>query len=418
MNMESVIGEQHITHRRKSAASVKAGGGSNFFWAIGLPNTARTYRETPSGSAGRHRSGHLPGTHDSPRSKTVPRLFFDQSAVEKHAFAIHIKKRPDTGASQPVARDAFIGRKAKLLAVGFVALLAASFVIAASGADRTPDLSGFSLPDDKAAIALIIDSLSGREHVPDESQAMPELPLTLSVSSYKIMKNDTIDGISRRFGVRLDTLISLNGISNVRRIQAGTVIKVPNIDGVIHTVSRGDSLSFIAATSGLSVLDIVDANDLSSQVITPGQVLFLPGARLPSYDLKKALGTLIAWPLRGRLSSNYGYRSNPFTNVRQFHNGIDIVASLNSAAHAAMDGRVAEIGYSTIFGNFIILTHSGGYQTLYAHMNKISVRKGQNISQGMTIGLTGSTGYSTGPHLHFGLFKNGVAIDPLKMLGS
>ncbi|TFG83937.1 MAG: M23 family metallopeptidase [Spirochaetales bacterium] len=126
----------------------------------------------------------------------------------------------------------------------------------------------------------------------------------------------------------------------------------------------------------------------------------------------------MAWPLRGRLSSNYGYRSNPFTNVRQFHNGIDIVASLNSAAHAAMDGRVAEIGYSTIFGNFIILTHSGGYQTLYAHMNKISVRKGQNISQGMTIGLTGSTGYSTGPHLHFGLFKNGVAIDPLKMLGS
>jgi murein DD-endopeptidase MepM/ murein hydrolase activator NlpD len=282
--------------------------------------------------------------------------------------------------------------------------------------EKPVDLSGFDLPpaDDTALLLLhtVIDGAIQEEAL----ISAPPLPLTLSLRSYTIARNDTLDAIARRFNVSLDTLISINGIADVRRLQVGTKLNVPNIDGVVYKVQRGDNLSSIASRNNTTLLDLVDANDLASHTISPGQILFIPGARLSSYDLKKALGTLVIWPVTGRISSNFGYRSNPFTGIRQFHNGLDIVAAENTPVKAAMDGRVAETGYSSIFGNFVIMTHAGSHQTLYAHLNRIDVRAGQVIGQGTSVGLLGSTGYSTGPHLHFGVFKSGTPIDPMRLL--
>jgi murein DD-endopeptidase MepM/ murein hydrolase activator NlpD len=282
--------------------------------------------------------------------------------------------------------------------------------------ERPLDLSSFEMPpaDDMAVLLLhaVIDGAA-----PDEEAAgVPPLPLTLSLRTYTIARNDTLDGIARRFNISLDTLISINGIADVRRLQVGAALKVPNIDGIVYKVQRGDNLSSIASRNNTTLLDLVDANDLASHTINPGQILFIPGARLSSYDLKKALGTLVIWPVSGRISSSFGYRNNPFTGIRQFHNGLDIVAPVNTPVKAAMDGRVAETGYSAIFGNFVIMTHAGSYQTLYAHLNRIDVRAGQIMSQGSSLGLLGSTGYSTGPHLHFGVFKSGTPTDPLRLL--
>jgi murein DD-endopeptidase MepM/ murein hydrolase activator NlpD len=258
----------------------------------------------------------------------------------------------------------------------------------------------------------VIDAAAPEE----DMTTAPPLPLTLSLRNYTVSRNDTLDAIARRFNVTLDTLISINGIADVRRLQVGTVLKVPNIDGIVYKVQRGDNLSTIASRNNTSLLDLVDANDLASHTISPGQTLFIPGARLGSYDLKKALGTLVIWPVTGRISSNFGYRSNPFTGIRQFHNGLDIVAPVNTPVRASMDGRVAETGYSSIFGNFVIMTHAGSYQTLYAHLIRIDVKVGQVLRQGSSVGLLGSTGDSTGPHLHFGVFKGGTPTDPLKLL--
>lgn len=300
---------------------------------------------------------------------------------------------------------------------GIAAAIALSLAVAAAGAvGRPADLGAFALPDDGSSAAILLDALSPAAGDAAEAIAEPYLPMTLQMSTYTVARNDTLDAISRRYGLRMDTLISVNGLGDARRIIAGSTLKVPNIDGVVHTVKKGESLAGIAAAKGISVLDIVDANDLASQTIQPGQSLFIPGARLSSYDLKKALGQLVIWPISGRISSSFGYRPNPFTGVRQFHNGLDIVGPLNSKVKAAMDGKVAETGYSAVFGNFVILSHPEGYQTLYAHLNKISVKAGASISQGSTVGLLGSTGYSTGPHLHFGVFKRGAAMDPLKLL--
>ena len=278
------------------------------------------------------------------------------------------------------------------------------------------DMSGFILPPADEINSLLLHGVIDRAIQEEEVLNAPPLPLTLTLHNYTITKNATLDAIARRFNISLDTLISINGISDVRRLQVGATLKVPNIDGITYTVQRGDNLSSIANRNNTSILDIVDANDLVSHTISPGQILFIPGARLSSYDLKKALGTLVSWPVTGRISSNFGYRSNPFTGIRQFHSGLDIVAPLNSDVVAAMDGRVAETGYSSIFGNFVIMTHAGSYQTLYAHLNRIKVKAGQALSQGGTVGLLGSTGYSTGPHLHFGVYKSGTAMDPLRLL--
>lgn len=316
--------------------------------------------------------------------------------------------------AKPLPKNLIIATAA-LCAAG-TALAAAAFAL--SALPGSIDEANFSLPDDGAIGSLLLDSVAMEKIEADEVGAAFEMPLSLTMSQHAVRRDETLDSIAKRFGVRLDTLISVNGIRDVRRIPSGTKLKVPNIDGVVHLVRKGESLSGIAASAGIPVLDVIDANDLTSQTIHPGQTLFIPGARLAASELKKALGNLVAWPAPGRISSRFGYRPNPFTGVRQFHSGIDIVAPENSHAKAAMDGRVAETGYSALFGNFVILSHSDGYQTLYAHLNKIGVIKGKRVDQGSSVGLVGSTGYSTGVHLHFGMYRYGKAIDPIKLLGS
>ncbi len=430
MDMESVIGEQTIKHRRKPAATARDPGAKGFSAFSGLTGLAQGLGDSlRRRNAGISPRAHAPGSRPKgARAAEGSRLFYDTPLVSQRSQA-------GIGVSEPLAGEISLfveplgpAAKAspfklnayglKALGFGLAALAASALAVALILSWEAPlDLSGFTLPQDQYSIELILDSLSGRQELAEESAAMPALPLTLSFSSYTVAKNDTLDQIARRFNVRLDTLISLNSIGNARRIQAGAVLKIPNIDGIIHTVRKGENLSTIASGASLSIIDIIDANDLATQTITPGQSLFLPGARLASHELKKVLGTLIAWPVRGRLSSYFGYRPNPFTGVRQFHNGLVIVAPTNTPAQAGMGGRVAETGYSAVFGNFVILSHADSYQTLYAHLNKISVRAGQSVGQGATVGLIGSTGYSTGTHLHFGLFKNGIGMDPLKMLG-
>ena len=118
------------------------------------------------------------------------------------------------------------------------------------------------------------------------------------------------------------------------------------------------------------------------------------------------------WPARGRISSPFGYRANPFTGVRTFHAGMDIVVNTGTSVKTIMDGSVSDTGYNGVFGNYIIVTHGEGYQTLYGHLSAIGVRKGQNVSQGSVIGRSGNSGYSTGPHLHLSVLKWGRSVNP------
>ncbi|MGY4394993.1 murein DD-endopeptidase MepM/ murein hydrolase activator NlpD [Sphingomonas sp. UYAg733] len=117
-------------------------------------------------------------------------------------------------------------------------------------------------------------------------------------------------------------------------------------------------------------------------------------------------------PVAGRLTSNFGIRIHPILHTARMHKGLDIAAAYGSPIYAAMDGVVALAGRNGGYGNFVKLIHGGGMATGYGHMSRIAVRAGTRVARGQVIGYVGSTGMSTGPHLHYELWKNGVAINP------
>ena len=117
-----------------------------------------------------------------------------------------------------------------------------------------------------------------------------------------------------------------------------------------------------------------------------------------------------------RWSSPYGARIDPIAGVKSFHTGTDMACPTGTPILASMSGKVIATGENRVYGLYVIIDHGNGYQTLYAHMSKIIATKGKWVSQGTRIGLVGSTGYSTGPHLHFTVYKNGKMINPMSVL--
>lgn len=125
----------------------------------------------------------------------------------------------------------------------------------------------------------------------------------------------------------------------------------------------------------------------------------------------------LGWPVQGTFTSGFGYRTHPISGAGRMHEGIDVSANTGTPISAAGSGTVIGAGNSGDgYGNKVLISHGDGLVTLYAHMNTINVRQGQAVSGGDTVGTVGSTGYSTGPHLHFEVRVNGVAYDPLSYL--
>ena len=133
-----------------------------------------------------------------------------------------------------------------------------------------------------------------------------------------------------------------------------------------------------------------------------------------SYETKSLGSISFIWPCpaSGRITSAFGGRSSPTEGASSNHQGIDIGAPTGSSILAAASGSVVIATYSASAGNYVMINHGGGVYTVYMHMNSIGVSVGQSVSQGQQIGTVGSTGYSTGPHLHFGIRSNGTYVNP------
>ncbi|MGP1587778.1 MAG: peptidoglycan DD-metalloendopeptidase family protein [Treponemataceae bacterium] len=249
----------------------------------------------------------------------------------------------------------------------------------------------------------------------DESSNIKYAFETVTYKNYVVQPGDNITKISKKFGLsNISTIISVNKISSDRGLMAGDVLTIPSTDGIVHTVLKNESLSGIAQKYKVAQEGLMDANDLSSIVLKVGQQVFIPGACLDSDTLKMTLGILFACPIKGkwRLTSPYGYRLDPFTGVKKFHTGMDMACPQGTPIYSTMDGKIIEVSYNAVFGNYVIISHANGYQTLYAHMHSTCCKKGDRVTQGTKIGLVGSTGYSTGSHLHFTVYKNGKLMNP------
>jgi murein DD-endopeptidase MepM/ murein hydrolase activator NlpD len=122
------------------------------------------------------------------------------------------------------------------------------------------------------------------------------------------------------------------------------------------------------------------------------------------------------WPIRGWISSRFGYRISPFTNEKEFHRGLDISSRMKSDIVAPADGVVSSITYDQGYGNILTLNHGHGMSTRYAHLSKVQVKKGQYVKRGQKIALVGNSGRTTGPHLHYEVHLNGLAVNPLRYI--
>jgi murein DD-endopeptidase MepM/ murein hydrolase activator NlpD len=274
-----------------------------------------------------------------------------------------------------------------------------------------------SLPDEDSAQEALMAMLEPEPSAPPSGDtALPPLPSLLVERTYTVRRGDTLQTIARQFGLREDTIISANNLSSKNQLVASKTLKVPNMNGVYHTVKRNENLSVISRAYGVDMTRIADANNISSSTIRAGDRLFIPSAKLSASVLRDFYGETFIWPARGPISSPFGYRINPFSGQRTFHSAIDIVVNRGTPVKATREGKVADTGYNAVFGNYVIIRHADGYQSLYAHLDTILTRKGASVNQGEVIGRSGNTGQSTGPHLHFGMFRNGQAVDPRKYL--
>ncbi|HIE53973.1 MAG TPA: M23 family metallopeptidase [Chromatiaceae bacterium] len=229
----------------------------------------------------------------------------------------------------------------------------------------------------------------------------------------RVRAGDTLTSISRRYGITVEYLQASNRIVDPRKLRAGTVILLPQ-GGVIHEVKEGQTLGDIASSYGVSELDIIAANDLRGLPL-PGEKLLIPHPTvipwLEALELGWRPDAAFIWPLRGRLTSLFGPRVHPIFGTPDFHTGIDFAVPEGTPVHAAA-GTVSfagERGYG-------LLVEHRGFSTYYAHLSRILVEAGQFVEQGQVIALSGNTGLSTGPHLHFEIRRSGKPVDPLPWL--
>lgn len=246
----------------------------------------------------------------------------------------------------------------------------------------------------------------------------------LTYITYRIRPGDMIGKIAEQHSVSTDTLVSVNDIKSTRTIQVGEYIKIPSEKGILYTVKKdGETPASISGKYGVDAERCAFVNNVSMDTkLSAGNSLFIPGAEMDSMTLAQINGDLFRRPIHGRyrLTSYFGWRPSPFTGKRSWHGGLDMACPAWTPIYAGMDGRVAEIGYNRTYGNYVVINHSAGYKTLYGHMvvRSADVKVGQYVTTGTIIGRVGSTGASTGNHVHFTVYKNGRMINPLILMGN
>lgn len=233
--------------------------------------------------------------------------------------------------------------------------------------------------------------------------------------TYFVQQGDTLYDIARKFKVSPSTILDWNNI-NPLRLAVGQKLIIPQPEGILYTVKKGDTLYNIAKAFFTSVSDIKQANGLNSDNISVGQKLFIP-----SHSIGKAFNTEkgYIWPAFGVISSPFGWRRHPVTKQMSFHSGIDIAAPEGTPVFSSAPGTVIFAGERAGYG---LLVEVRGSREIfrYAHLSKITVYVGQRVERGTLIGRVGSTGVSTGPHLHFEIevLNKGETVNPLAYLPS
>ena len=229
------------------------------------------------------------------------------------------------------------------------------------------------------------------------------------ISVYVVRKGDSISQIAEMFDVSIDTILSANDMHKGDTIKEGDVLLILPFSGIEHTVAKGDTLQGLANKYKVDLDEILITNDIDTDTkLAIGEKLMIPGGSLSGGTSKSRSGIKTAYPTSS-LKNISGYFINPVPTGKKSrgttsnHKGVDLAAPTGSPIYASAAGRVtfARTGYNGGFGNLVIISHANGTETIYAHQSRIATSVGAQVAQGDVIGYVGSTGRSSGPHLHF-----------------
>ncbi|MSR70949.1 LysM peptidoglycan-binding domain-containing protein [Candidatus Kaiserbacteria bacterium] len=281
-----------------------------------------------------------------------------------------------------------------------------SVLAPARNIDPTPSVGGGDITLVQGQALLAEEGPSGT--LSDIENAPPE---ATAISVYTVHKGDSLAGIAKMFNVTPNTIVWANDLK-AGTIKEGVELVILPIAGVRYTVAKGDTLASLAKKYKADAQEIVQYNNLEdgiplavgTTIIIPDGEVAVPVVAKPSVkvgvNLYKGgsgpdLGGYYAWPVNGGV----------LTQGLHGYNGIDIGAPTGTGILAAAAGTVIIAksggGWNGGYGNYIVIQHSNGTQTLYGHASKVYVSPGQQVPQGATIGAVGRTGKATGPHLHF-----------------
>ncbi len=384
------------------------------------------------------RSG-LSGRPSAPGERLVP-----FTAVGLVAVALALSSLGASTQAGPTGGTNSAGQEPRLAAGGAVLGLAGAPQggvddLAAGGQDLGRSLDqggqwgqGSAAPDDRVTIAgpfssdgTLLKPVSVDTTVADGKALM---------RSYVVRPGDTLVGIARRFDIEMMTVWWANDLKSKDDLRIGQTLRIPPFDGVVVTVRASDTLEGIAARYRVEAADIVSANELDDPILIVGQTLTIPGARsaqiptpkptaAPTSSTSRSGGTTrppttysggaLSWPVAGGYISQYFHYG---------HYGLDIAADPGVRVKAAAGGTVIFAGWKSNGGGYQVwIAHGSGLYTTYNHMMSVSVGRGQSVSRGQQVGRIGSSGYATGPHLHFEVWRGmiwdgGTRVNPLSYL--
>jgi len=240
----------------------------------------------------------------------------------------------------------------------------------------------------------------------------PDKNKKVVIREHVVQKGDTLSELAKKYGVSMGTICGSSGLTSYDLIHVGDKLKIPDRDGILYKVKKGTDLISIAKKYKVNLNKIIAFNKIKNpDFLNCNATLFIPDAR-PQNIVSGFL-----WPTTTRrITCGYGWRRNPFNyHVRQFHPGLDIGVSYKWV-RASKYGKVTYAGWLGGYGKAVIIAHPGGWKTLYGHLSRIIVRTGQYVRQGQHVARSGSTGISTGPHLHFEINRWGKHKNPLRYL--
>ena len=299
-------------------------------------------------------------------------------------------------------------------------------------------VAGMTLPAGGPVSQLGSASLVGR--LADGHTQIPTRGRS-EVITYTVNSGDTLFGIADKFGLKPETILWGNYFvlkDDPHLLFPAQVLNILPVDGTYHLITKNNTLDQVAKFYGVTVQDIVDwpgnALDAQHPVLTPGAYLVVPGGHreLTSWQVPTinrsdkattvtnygqcpggysgAVGTgNCVWPANSHSLSGYDYTP--------IHHGLDIRAHLGDPIYAADSGVIVYAGPNSFgYGNLLVIDHGNGWQSVYGHLSQWNVNCGQSVLQGNLIGLAGSTGNSSGPHLHFEIHYKGGSVNPWTVL--